>query len=204
MAALLALAGCALLLGGAHPRRVLLSTLGLLPMAGVLWLAVPRETFERLATISEQLNGGDLNQRWNIWDSGWHAFVHAPFFGTGAGTFVAAAGTAPIDTAHNTALSIAVTGGLCALFVAVALVATAIWAAAQTRGPLRAALITALLVLLIASLTATVEENRTTWLLLALIALAGRLAMEDDARLDACFPARLKRPEFDVVTEPVL
>jgi hypothetical protein len=80
----------------------------------------------------------------------------------------------------------------------------AIWAAEHTRGPLQVALFTSLLVLVLASLTATVEENRTTWLLLALIALAGRLAAEDGERLDACFPARLERPEFSVATEPVL
>ena len=104
------------------------------PVVAALWLTIPRETFARLATISEQLQGGDLNQRWNIWAAGWHAFVRAPVFGTGAGTFVGAAGVAPIDTAHNTALSIAVTGGLCALFLASAIVAIAVWSITQTAG----------------------------------------------------------------------
>ena len=99
-----------------------------------------------------------------------------------------AAGTAPIDSAHNTALSIAVTGGLCALFLAVGIVAAAIWAISKTRGPLRWAMGTALLVWLVTSLVATVEENRTTWLLLALVALAGRLAAEEPEQLAECFP----------------
>ena len=46
----------------------------------------------------------------------------------------------------------------------------------QTRGPLKWALAVALAVWVVTSLVATVEESRTTWLLLALIALAGRLA----------------------------
>ena len=68
----------------------------------------PARRSTRLATIPEQLAGGDLNQRFNIWSAGWRAFVHAPLLGTGAGTFVAAAHLSPIDTAHNTVLSIAV------------------------------------------------------------------------------------------------
>jgi O-antigen ligase len=158
-------------------------------MAVLLWFIVPHGTFQRLATISEQLQGGDLNLRWNIWVAGWHAFVRAPFFGTGAGTFVSAAGLGPLDTAHNTALSIAVSGGLFALFLASTILATALWSISQTRGPIRWAMATTLLVWLITSLVDTVEESRSTWLLLALIALAGRLGGEEPVDLAVCFPA---------------
>ncbi len=137
LAAIVALVGSGLLLVHGHPRRVLAAALAVPPLAGALWFVIPRGSFERLATISEQLQGGDLNQRLNIWAAGWHAFVRAPFFGTGADTFVSAAGLAPIDTAHNTALAIAVSGGLCALFLASAIVAAAIWSVLQTHGPLR-------------------------------------------------------------------
>ncbi|MGD0831627.1 MAG: O-antigen ligase family protein, partial [Terracidiphilus sp.] len=174
------------------------------PAAALLWVIVPRGTFERLATIGEQLQGGDLNQRLNIWQAGWVAFVRAPFFGSGAGTFVNAAGTAPIDSAHNTVLSIAVTGGLCALFLAAGIVAAAIWAIWKTHGPLRCALATALLVWLVASLVATVEENRTTWLLLALIALAGRLAVEEPEGVEECFPYSQLRFNAKMESEPIL
>ncbi|MGB9405946.1 MAG: O-antigen ligase family protein, partial [Terracidiphilus sp.] len=110
LAAVVALGGSAVLLAYGHPRRVLAGALALPPLAALLWWIVPRGSFERLATIPEQLQGGDLNQRLNIWTAGWHAFVRTPFVGSGAGTFVSAAGTASIDTAHNTALSIAVSG----------------------------------------------------------------------------------------------
>jgi O-antigen ligase len=189
IAALAALAGSGLLLAHGHPRRVLAATLALPPIGVLLWFIVPHGTFERLATISEQLQGGDLNMRWKIWAAGWHAFVRAPFFGTGAGSFVSAAGLGPIDTAHNTALSIAVSGGLCGLFLASAIVAAALWSISQTRGPIRWAMATTLLVWLITSLVDTVEESRTTWLLLALIALAGRLGVEEPEALAACFAA---------------
>ena len=146
-----------------------------------------------LQTIPAQLRGGDLNQRINIWTFGWQAFVQAPLAGHGAGTFVEAARLSPIDTAHNTALSIAVGGGLCALFLAVAIVALSVRSIAGCEGALRLALGTVLVVWVITSLVATVEETRTTWLLLALIALAGRLAVDQPAGLAACFarPAAL-------------
>jgi O-antigen ligase len=187
LAALAALAGSGILLVIGHPKRLLAGALALPPAAAALWIMVPHGTIERLATINEQLQRGDLNERMNIWQAGWHAFVRAPFFGTGADTFVSATGLAPVDTAHNTALSIAVSGGVVALFLATAIVGSAVWSITRTRGPLRWALATALLVWFIASLVSTVEVSRTTWLLLALFALAGRLAVEQPEELAACF-----------------
>jgi O-antigen ligase len=192
LAAVVALAGSLFLLILGNPRKLLVGALTLPPLAVLVWLIVPRASLERLATIAEQLRGGDLNQRLNIWEAGWHAFVRAPFLGAGAGTFIAAAGLAPIDTAHNTALSIAVDGGFCALFLAASIVAAAIWAVMQTRGPLRWAMVTALAVWMVTSLVATVETSRTTWLLLAIIALAGRLSVEDPAGLAICFPVPIQ------------
>jgi O-antigen ligase len=202
LAALVALAGCGILLFRSHARGVLAGTLALPAIAAALWFTVPHATFERLATIPEQLHGGNLNQRLNIWTAGWHAFVQAPLVGTGAGSFVGAAGLNPLDTAHNTALSILVSGGLCAFFLAVAIVAVTTWSILQTHGPLRLALATTLLVWIVTSIVATVEENRTTWLLLVLIVLAGRLAVEEPEAVVACFPDRLHTAELALAPEP--
>jgi O-antigen ligase len=204
IAAVVALAGCAILLGRDHPRGVLAGAFGLPAIAAAFWFWVPHETFERLATIPSQLQSGSLNERTNIWALGWHAFAKTPLIGTGAGTFVSAAGLAPINTAHNTALSILVSGGLCALCLFAALVALAVRSVLRTRGPLRLALGTSLAVWLVTTLDATVEENRTTWLLLALIALAGRLAVEEPAGMATCFSARVREPEAGTASEPVL
>lgn len=187
LAAIVALAGCGILLFRSHARGVLAGILALPAIAATLWFTVPHAIFERLATIPEQLHRGNLNQRLNIWNAGWHAFVHAPLFGTGAGSFVAAAGLNPLDTAHNTALSILVSGGLCAFFLALAILVLTARSVQQTHGSLRLALATALLVWIVTSVVATVEESRTTWLLLAFIALAGRLAVEEPEELAACF-----------------
>jgi O-antigen ligase len=204
LAALVALGGSGLLLVHGHSKRVLAGALALPPIAALLWFILPQGGLARLATIPEQLERGDLNQRLNIWEAGWHAFVRAPFFGSGAGTFVSAAGTVSIDTAHNTALSIAVGGGLCALFLATAIVAAAIWSIAQMRGPLRWSMATALAVWLVASLVATVEESRSTWLVLAIIALAGRLQVEEPEEMAACFPDRGSNSAFRTVSAPIL
>jgi O-antigen ligase len=194
IAAVVALLGCGILLGRDHPRGVLAGAFALPAFVGALWFWVPQGTFERLATIPGQLQGGNLNDRTNIWALGWHAFAKAPLFGTGAGTFVSAAGVAPINTAHNTALSILVTGGLCALCLFAAIVALAVWSIRRTHGPLQLALATSLVVWLVTTLDATVEENRTTWLLLAVIALAGRLAVEEPEALADCFSASAQEP----------
>jgi O-antigen ligase len=197
LAGLVALAGCAALLFRSHTRAVLAGALALPAAAAVLlWFVVPHEIFERLATIPEQLQSGDLNQRLNIWIAGWHAFLNAPIFGSGAGTFVQAAGLAQIDTAHNTLLSIAVNGGLCALFLASIILALVLRSILQIPRALQLGMALALLVWGITSLVSTVEESRTTWLLFALAALAGRLAAEMPERFNSVFsPGLSQRPD---------
>ena len=188
LAALVALIGCALLLGRGHARAVLTGAFALPAIAAGLWLVIPSETFARLATIPEQLRRGDLNQRLNIWSAGLHAFMRAPILGTGAGTFVSAAGLSPIDTAHNTALSIAVSTGLLGVTIVTAIIALVAFAALHTEASLRRALLITLLVWAVTSSVSTVEDSRTTWLLFAVIAVAGRMAVEDHTELAECFP----------------
>jgi O-antigen ligase len=190
LAALVGRAGAAGLRTQSPPRRLLAAFFVLPPSAAALWWIIPAGTLARLATIPEQLGGGDLNQRLNIWSAGWRAFAQAPLFGSGVGTYVAAAHLGPMDTAHNTALSIAVGGGLVALSLALLLVALAVRSAVATHGPLRLTLVTSLLVWAVTSLAATVEENRTTWLLLAIVIVAGRLAKDDPDGLADCFSMR--------------
>jgi len=94
------------------------------------------------------------------------------------GTFVGSAGLASFDTAHNTLLSILVSGGLCALLLATSIAALALDSIVRMRGALRTGMAISLLVLGMTSLVATIEENRATWLFLGLIAVAGRLSAE--------------------------
>jgi O-antigen ligase len=187
VAALVALAGCGLIMARKHLHGLVAGAFALPVIAAALFLLAPRETFERIATIPLQLQGGDLNYRLNIWQAGWQAFAHAPFLGTGAGSFVSAARLAPEDTAHNTVLAIGVEGGIVALIIAAAIVAVSVHSLLQTRGQVRAALAITMLVWMVCSFTATVEQSRSTWLVLALISLAGRLAQENPEALEHCF-----------------
>lgn len=194
VAALVAMIGCCVLLFRGH-RNGLLAAVAALPLAGVtIWLTVPHGTLERLATIPDQLWGGDLNQRMNIWASGWQAFTETPFVGHGAGTFVGAAGLAPIDTAHNMLLSLAVEGGTVAVILASAVLILAVRSALITSGPLRIALVTAMLVWIASSLAGTVAESRTTWLLFAIVSLAGRFAAQKETGIAlSCLPGQGSR-----------
>jgi O-antigen ligase len=188
LAALIALAGCGLLLARSHVRGWLAGAFALPAIAAGFWFLVPHETLERITTIPEQLQGGDLNYRVNIWQAGWQAFVQAPFFGSGAGTFVHAARLAPEDTAHNTLLSLGVEGGIVAVILAAAIVVVCARSVAEVPGPVRLALAAALLAWLVISLVATVEVSRTTWLLLALISVADRMEAESPGALEHYFP----------------
>jgi O-antigen ligase len=194
LAALVALAGTMAIRFRGHARTAIGALLALPAVAASLWLVVPAGTVERLATIPAQIKYGDLNQRINIWSAGWRAFVHAPVFGTGGGTFTDASHLSPFDTAHNTALSLAVSGGLCALFLAMVILALAVRHVAAMRAPLRLAFAAALLVWSVTAIVSSVEESRTTWFLMAAIAVSGRLSGEDPHALFACFSANFAAP----------
>jgi O-antigen ligase len=181
-AVVVAMIGCAIVLHRNHFRIVLLGFVALPIVAAALWFLAPHETLGRLATIADQLQSGDLNQRWNIWEAGWHAFVGAPFLGHGVGSFVSAAGLAPIDTAHNTALSILVEAGICGFSLAFAIVAMSIHSVLQMRGTLQTALLTLVSVWIISSLVGTVIESWTTWLMFGVIAVAARLTVHPMTR----------------------
>lgn len=176
--ALTALLGSAILLVVWRPRGASMVFVGLAVTTVALWLFVPLESLDRLATIPEQVAAGDLNDRLSLWRAGFHAFTQAPWWGYGAGTFSIAAGLAPTDTAHNTVMAVLVTGGLVGTTIFLAIVVAVGWAVVRTNGLLRIALGTALGVWIITSMVGSVEENRTTWLLFGIMALAGRLAQE--------------------------
>jgi O-antigen ligase len=187
LAVVVALAGCALVLGRGRPRAWVAGILALPAVAAGFWLVIPSRTLARLATIPAELESGDLNQRISIWRSGWNAFVRSPALGTGAGTFVNAAHTSPADTAHSTLLSIAVSGGLCGLFLAAAIVFAALRLLPALRGSLRIALSSVVAVWAVASLVATVEESRTTWLLLGVVAVSARLTEQQCQGIEEFF-----------------
>jgi O-antigen ligase len=188
VAAFAALAGSAILLLNRRPRLQRASLVMVPILAAILWKAIPAGIIQRLSTLPEQLQSGNLNERVSIWQQGWRTFGHAPFLGYGAGTFTQATSLYPEDTAHNTALALLLAGGVLALFLATAIAGCALHAAWRQTGPLRVALLTALGVFALTALAASVEENRFTWLLVAVAAIAGRMRTCAAMELAACFP----------------
>ncbi len=185
VAAVVALVGCGVLLLRQSPKSIVVGALGLPAVVATTWIIAPHATLERIASIAEQLQSGDLNQRIDIWAAGWRAFLEAPLWGHGAGSFVTAARLAPIDTAHNTVLSILVEGGLFSLVLATAILAISVRSILMTKGALQIGLMTLMAVWFVSSLIGSVGESRTTWLLLGIIAISHRLVEKQPEQL-AC------------------
>ena len=191
LAALVALAVCAGLFFYTYRRGFILGLYALPAVLACVWIVVPHQTLARLATIPAELGRGDFNQRADIWLAGWQAFSRAPVLGNGVGSFVAAAAEAPLDTAHNTALALLVEGGIVALLVAAAIVAFCVRHVMELRAPLRIALGGCMLTLLVSSFVSTLQENRATWLLAGMIAVAARLAAADRTSTIEALPSRV-------------
>jgi len=183
-----AFVGVAFLLLRHKPARQRIAAICVPVVAAAFVVVVPLETLQRLATLAQQLQGGDLNRRVNIWIAAWHVLPQHLFLGAGAGAFVSAAGLSYIDTAHNTMLSLVIEGGIVALLIAGMIVFISARNVLRMKGPLRIGFGAALVVLLVSMLDATVEGNRSTWFLFGLIAFAARLAEEQPVNLTQSFP----------------
>lgn len=183
----IALAGCGVMLARRHLKGVFVSILSLPVGLAAVWLIVPHPILDRLSSIPAQIHSLDLNQRWTIWEAGWRAFGQSPLAGTGAGSFASASGLNPLDTAHDTALSILADGGLIALALFCAVVFLTVQAMTRTRKSIRLCLGVALLIWFVASCVATVEENRATWFLVGLIAAAWQISKSDPGGVDSLF-----------------
>jgi len=106
IAAIVALGGSAALLARGHARRVVAAVLALPPFLAALWFIIPSGTLGRVATIPEQLRGGDLNQRLNIWSAGWRAFTQATCCALGVSNARPAA-VGAVDSAHCVGCNVA-------------------------------------------------------------------------------------------------
>jgi hypothetical protein len=102
-------------------------------------------------------------------------------------------GLAASDTAHNTVMAVLVSGGLAATAIFVATVVGVARAVVRTGGLLRVALGTTLAVWLITSMVGSVEESRVTWLLFGMMALAGRLEVEQPDEMVRVFSGQERR-----------
>jgi O-antigen ligase len=175
IASLIALGGCGFMLARSRRSRAIVALAAPVVLVTFLYV-VPEGTVSRILSIYEELTLGNLNQRLNIWAAGWRAFAQAPFVGAGAGTFLSAAHLPLGATAHNTALAVAVEGGIVALAAAAAIVVLAVGSVLAMWGNMRLGLGTAFLVWMVVAMVLSVQENRSTWLLLGIIVTASRLS----------------------------
>jgi O-antigen ligase len=182
VAATCALLGAAVVIFYGHAKRAFLSVPIFAASALALFALVPDGSLARLATLRDELLFGSLNGRVEIWSRGFEAFKNAPWLGEGAGTFVLAAHTANEDTAHNTPLTMLVTGGLLGFSISLAIGWFALRAAIKNRGFIRIAMVTALFTLMLSSLVGTIEENRITWIVIAIISTTSRHGLRESER----------------------
>lgn len=171
VAALLAWFGCGALYLQRQDRTIARWTWAVPLLVLAAWTLIPGATLARIATIANQIQGGDLNQRTAIWLWGWEAAKTSPFWGYGAGTFASAAGLTPTDTAHNTALSILVEGGAVGLCLAVAIFLESFRMVVHTAQRFRVGTGTLLAVWAVCSAVGTALESRSTWLMIGVIAV---------------------------------
>jgi O-antigen ligase len=185
--AILAFCGCGIAALRRDAKGLVVASILVGSALVLIYNAAPKGTFDRLGTMAELRQVGDLNQRVNIWSAGWRAFQTAPIVGHGAGAFVTAAELGSEDTAHNTVISILVEGGLCGLALGMSVVVSVVQAIRRTEGPLRFALAMLMLIWALSSLSGTVWENRLTWLLFGIAAVCPALTKRDGDRAEGIF-----------------
>ncbi|MFC5864906.1 O-antigen ligase family protein [Acidicapsa dinghuensis] len=193
--AFVAMVGVAALLVMWRPQAAAGVFGGLAVTVTALWLYVPAGTLERLATITTEVQGGDWNDRTSLWAAGLRAFERAPWLGYGAGTFASASHLTATDTAHNTLLAVLVTGGLIGLALFMCVLVSVAVSIVRTQGLMRVALVTTFAVWMITSMVGSVEENRATWVLFGMMALAGRLTRESPKAMRLCFDTEAKQSQ---------
>jgi O-antigen ligase len=172
--------------GSALSHRISSVALALLLLAGLVRLA-PAASRERLASLPNELAGGNFHNRTRIWKTGLKLLKRRGVFGVGAGAYPTAVypwlGKPPIPgheyTAHNTFLSVLVETGVVGFALYAALLGSAALFAWLLDATGRALWFTSLAVWAVSVSTLTWENRKPSWLLFALIAAAWGRAFDD-------------------------
>jgi O-antigen ligase len=156
----------------------------LLPVMVVLGLAavaigftVPQRTWDRLLTIKQEVEGGTMSGRTQIWDAGWRTFDQRPLLGWGAGVFPVA--VEPLlyrpRAAHNVALALLVEQGVIGLAVFASLLLVCAWTIAGLPSTDRQLWTVLLLAWLISAMSGDSHNDKVTWILFGLLAAQGAI-----------------------------
>lgn len=141
---------------------------------------VPESSFQRLATIDEEIAEGDLTGRVNIWRTGTVIFSQHPFLGVGGGSFDAETG----KSAHNVYLSLLTDLGIVGFSLFVLILAMVVYQGRYLPKRYSRLWVTILVVWLVASSTISTEHKKYTWLFLSLVVVNISLFIRrDETRL---------------------
>ncbi len=124
----------------------------------------------RLSTLSNELEEGDLNYRRVIWQAGFELVKRRPWLGVGSGNFPQAAGPMldRLRRPHNAYLAVVTETGLVGLVLFLALFVTAARPVLQLSSPHRAFYLVLLLTLLVGLMPLNWETRKPTYFVLSL------------------------------------
>lgn len=179
------------------------STLIVLAFAGAAFLAwsyLPEANASRIADAGNEITGGDLTGRTEIWKAGLAAFPSHPVAGSGIGTYSAAVD--PIlgqsTASHNGYLAILVELGLIGFGLFLTLIVLAVVPAVMaTSGDERAFYLFLGAVVVVALIPANFEFHKATWVILALCTTRGALVVDVPATRPAAEAPSTGRPLFE-------
>lgn len=138
---------------------------------GCILAFLPETTWQRWASLGQELGQGNWSSRKVIWSVGWDIFESRPVLGVGAGCFrTAAQQWLPPIGAHNTYLSILVEEGLVGFAIFLLMLLSLALSALQLPHLERALWLVVMATWAVGVFSLTWENGKPTWFLLGLIA----------------------------------
>ncbi len=153
--------------------RSLLQVTVVLFAAGVaIGFVVPGSSWDRLLTTGQELQGGTMSGRTDIWGRAWSAFQERPFLGGGANAFGPAIdpGTTTPHSAHNSMLALLVEQGVVGLCLFCGLLAACTWAIIGLPSRERRVWAASMLAWLIFAMAHDAHSDRVTWVVFGMLA----------------------------------
>jgi O-antigen ligase len=150
---------------------------------------VPEKSFERLSTTRSEISEGTLNSRLRIWKEGIRLIPERPYLGVGPAGWYPAVGMRIGNVApHNTYLAVAVEEGLIGLSLYLALFVVLLTRLRRLPTFERRVGLALLATLMIAILPLGWQQNKASWLVLALLAVWSTVLLPSPSAAAAVWP----------------
>ena len=156
------------------PSGRIAGAVALVVSAYLLISLAPETSLQRIGTAFGEFSGGDLTGRVGVWEQSWAAFQAQPLLGVGDGAHRAAIAAGKV--AHNTALSVLVETGVLGLVLFGTFIVLLVRQVRSLSGWEARLWVTQLSVILVGSLSLSVEDRKSIWLFLFLAAAAAAAA----------------------------